>query len=120
MTHYTRILIETKDALGCSWGNPDFVLMNPPFTSYQKMSESDRKAVRTILGKLAKGRPDKSMAFIWQAVQVLKPGAIVASVLPSVVCHSDDRLSSTARARLTFSSMDSALADQIKGLGFLL
>jgi len=71
------------DALQADWGSPDIILMNPPFASYKNMSDDERTACKAILGDLGVGLFDKAMAFIWKAVQSVKAGGIVASVLPS-------------------------------------
>src|SRR5665213_3329 len=77
--------IERIDALLANWPAADLILMNPPFQSWQDMSSSEQSAVTTVLGPLAQGRPDKALAFIWRAFQSLKPGGVLAAILPGAL-----------------------------------
>lgn len=77
--------ITEADALVENWGQPDIVLMNPPFVAWESTGKADRVQLQTILGNLAKGRPDKSMAFLWRATQSIGTGGTVASVLPAAM-----------------------------------
>ena len=78
-----KICITERNAFLCHWGQPDLILMNPPFVSYQNMDEKDKKETRDVLGPLAAGRFDKSMAFVWRAIQAMKPGSALATVVPA-------------------------------------
>ena len=78
-----EVTIEEADALQHDWGSPDVILMNPPFVPWPTMSLVEQSVVKEVLGQLVRGRADKAMAFIWAATQALKPGAAVASVLPT-------------------------------------
>jgi hypothetical protein len=84
-----RAEIQQLNALRSDWGNPHLVLMNPPFSSYTDMSLEDRESCRDVLGDLARGHFDKAMAFIWKAICDVRPGGLVASVLPSSLLESD-------------------------------
>lgn len=71
------------DSLYADWGSPDVILMNPPFIPYQRMHESERAQVVNILGNVAKGRADMTMAFVWKACVQIAPGGAIASVVPA-------------------------------------
>jgi hypothetical protein len=76
------------DALTADWGQPDVILMNPPFASVNEMSPDERAVARDILGKAGHGKFDKSMAFMFKAAASLRPGGQMASVLPSTLFDS--------------------------------
>lgn len=65
--------------------NADVVLMNPPFVSYQDMGPEVQDVVRSYLGERYRFRPDFSMVFIGKALDNLKEGGTLASLLPSGV-----------------------------------
>lgn len=67
------------------WGEFDLILMNPPFAAYRDMTDADQHLCKGILGEAAVGQFDKAMAFIWRAIQHVKPNGVVASVLPSTL-----------------------------------
>ena len=76
--------VECADSLDMtSWGEPDLILMNPPFISWDDMHDNDRNSVKEILagGRFAR-LPDASVAFVAKAVDSLKPGAVLATVVP--------------------------------------
>lgn len=76
------IAIDEEDAIGAEWGTPDLILTNPPFASWDSMDDSERNVVAAHLpGHTRSG--DKAMVFAWLAVQALRPGAVLASVLPA-------------------------------------
>ena len=66
-----------------SWGSPDMILMNPPFTSWKSMNQGDRELVQASLGPVYMGRADTALAFVARAIEHLEPGAVVASVVPA-------------------------------------
>ena len=82
--------IAEKDALVESWGEPDVILMNPPFGSWVSMTLAERDLVKSALGQLAgKGKlPDKAMGFVWKGVGSLKSGGVLASVVPAPLLES--------------------------------
>lgn len=80
--------VRTANALEEPWGTPDAVLMNPPFVRWDGMDRSDRELVSGALGHLTVGRPDKAMAFVWKGVEALRPGAVLASLLPASLFES--------------------------------
>jgi adenine-specific DNA-methyltransferase len=83
-----RWQVQQRDALQTDWGKPNFVLTNPPFGAWKKMSAPDREIVRKALGDVFEGHTDKSMAFVWRAMQSLQPGGAVASIVPSPALES--------------------------------
>jgi len=80
-----QFTIAEQDALQCDWPRADLVLMNPPFVRWQELDSAKRDAVRQCLGPLFRGRPDLAMAFLLKAVNALKPGGVMASVLPAAL-----------------------------------
>lgn len=64
------------------WGKPDIILMNPPFIPWRSMSDADRTEAEQVLGPLLKGHADKALAFLWKAIQSLRPGAALGTLLP--------------------------------------
>jgi adenine-specific DNA-methyltransferase len=63
--------------------NLDVVVMNPPFLSWQDMSEEQREAITGVLGTLSKNRPDLSSAFVLRAASTITSSGVLASVLPA-------------------------------------
>lgn len=86
-----KVTVDLKqvDALDEDWGTPSAVFMNPPFVSYRDM-DGERDKVKGILGNLAKGHYDKSMAFVWKAAKAVAAGGVLASVIPSVFLDSSN------------------------------
>ena len=80
--------IKQADALQIDWGVADLILTNPPFGAWRKMNAADQKATDQTLRSLKHGHADKAMAFIWKAVESLKPGGVCASILPSPLLES--------------------------------
>jgi predicted RNA methylase len=83
--------IEQRDFLEIDKPVPDadVILMNPPYLSWQDMTEVDRKKVREVLGASYKGRPDMSMAFVQRAVDSVGPNALLGILLPVGVVAGD-------------------------------
>jgi len=75
--------IQEVDALTAEWGNPHAILMNPPFTRWRDMSESEQHQVVAVLGDLQTGHSDKAMPFLLKAAEAVSAGGTIASVLPS-------------------------------------
>lgn len=66
----------------------DVVLMNPPFASLMSLSEEQKEVIRKLLGARTT-RPNLAAAFLLRASQCVRPGGILASVLPASVLTSD-------------------------------
>lgn len=77
------LLITNGDALEEHWGNPDVVLMNPPFIPWQRLSGAQQKTLHTVLGNLVQGRADLAIAFLKKAADQIVEGGTVATVLPA-------------------------------------
>ncbi len=75
--------ISESNALKIEWPRAHFILTNPPFAAWNKMSAADRETVAGSLGQLFKGHPDKAMAFVWKSVESLQSDGIVACIVPS-------------------------------------
>ena len=81
--------IDERDSLGDkTWQSANVVLMNPPFTSWNDMSDGERDCVRTILGDLYHDHADKSLAFVQKAIGKLRPGDVLACVVPAPLLES--------------------------------
>ncbi len=82
----TRLTMEVMagDALSRDWPtNVDFVLMNPPFLSWQDMTEAQRTNVQESMGALASRRPDLASVFVLRAADCLGPTGTLGSVIPA-------------------------------------
>lgn len=72
------------------WARADVVLMNPPFRSWERMSDSEREWVRAALASGPKvGRPDLSAGFVSRALEALRPRGVLATLVPAGVLASD-------------------------------
>ncbi len=88
------ILVIEGDSLKMErWNTADIILMNPPFISWGRMRGDDQQTVKRVLRGHYSGRPDYSTAFISKAVESLKPGAILASIVPASFMESKSALS---------------------------
>ena len=86
--HSFRVHVDIRpgDALDpISWVPADIILMNPPFRSWEEMTPAERDWVRMIVGGPKKGRPDLCVGFIEKAIDCLKPGGVLATLLPAGV-----------------------------------
>ena len=84
------IKIINGDALKLeTWQDADLILMNPPFVSWTRMEQDDQETVKVVLGGRYRRRPDYSTAFVCKAVDSLKPGAVLASIVPASFLDSD-------------------------------
>jgi adenine-specific DNA-methyltransferase len=78
--------IQRRDSLSADheWpANLDLVLMNPPFVSWENMTDVQRGIVRDALGPQLQKRPDLSAAFLFRASKSLRPGGVLGAVLPA-------------------------------------
>jgi len=66
----------------------NILLMNPPFLSWEALSNEQKSAVRKILGSTFAGRPDLSTAFIQKALGQLSDGGTLATLVPRGVLDS--------------------------------
>ena len=71
------------DSLTVDWGQPDIVVMNPPYKAWKDLSAKDREIVSSVLGKHKVGKPDLYMAFLAKAAESLSQGGVLAAVFPS-------------------------------------
>jgi adenine-specific DNA-methyltransferase len=81
-----RLEIECRDSLETEEPWPDGVdlcLMNPPFVSYERMTNEQREIVaRALVPELGR-RHDMSTAFVWKAARVLAPGGVLGTIIPA-------------------------------------
>lgn len=80
-----EVVLEQRDALELdTWDTgARLILMNPPFISWQGMSNEQRERLTARLGSLASKRPDYASAFFLSATQALPQGGTVGAVLPA-------------------------------------
>lgn len=81
-----KLEIECRDSLESEELWPDGVhlcLMNPPFVSYERMTNEQRDAVARALAPELGRRHDMSTAFVWKATQVLAPGGVLGTIIPA-------------------------------------
>ncbi|MBU0611248.1 MAG: N-6 DNA methylase, partial [Armatimonadetes bacterium] len=107
--------ITQRNALHDEWGEPDVILMNPPFTAWDNMSVDDQQAVSRTLGDVRQGRPDKCMAFVSRAVSSLAGGGAASFVLPSAML---DNISARPWREQLSQRMNIELVGRFKGYGY--
>ncbi len=79
--------IEQNNSLQREWDSADLILMNPPFIPVNRLDPVMRDDLKSVLGDMFKGRADIAMGFVWKAARSLKPGGVLASVLPAALLH---------------------------------
>lgn len=86
----------------------DVLLMNPPFRPWQAMEDAERQQVKKILGQLYSGRPNLSMVFVLKAIDKLRTGGTLGTLLPVGVLASESarkwRSALLERGRIEFLS----------------
>ena len=82
-----EVVLEQRDALALdAWDTgASLILMNPPFISWQGMSEAQKQRLTERLGPLASKRPDYASVFFYNAVSALPNEGVVGAVLPASV-----------------------------------
>lgn len=76
--------ISQHDSLKEQWpSETSLLLMNPPFVSYEQLTSEQKDSVRTVMGRLARGRMEYSNAFIYKALDSLRHGAVIGTIIPS-------------------------------------
>jgi len=99
-----RVEIAQKDSLRQAWPDAtNLLLMNPPFVSYEQLTTEQREAIRAVMGGLAAGRTEYSNAFLYKAVESLKPNAVLGAIIPSSFYESDAALRLRDSIRLRMS-----------------
>ncbi|MFN8368256.1 MAG: N-6 DNA methylase [Candidatus Kapaibacterium sp.] len=67
----------------------DVCVSNPPFISYNNLTDSTREKLKDVLGEYSYGRPDIYLAFLKIAVDILNDGGIGLFVLPNTFLVSE-------------------------------
>lgn len=75
--------LDVADSLVSPLDPADLILMNPPFVSWLALTEEQRVHMRDALAGSFKGRGDYSMAFISRAIDLLRPGGVIGTLLPA-------------------------------------
>jgi len=104
------------DSLMQEWGEPDIILMNPPFLPWRRIDSKTRNAIEGSLADLFHGHADTAIAFIGKAAHTLRPGAVMATVLPAALLGSE----SAAKLRLSLSGPDwrMVVLGRVRGYGY--
>ena len=74
--------IEVGDSLTARLPVADVVLMNPPFISWTALTSQQRSHMEEVLGRQLPGRGDYSMAFVTRALEALRLGGALGTLLP--------------------------------------
>lgn len=77
-----RVSVEVNDSLSEAFPFADVILMNPPFISWQALTEAQREQMHNALGFRLSGRGDYSMAFVIRAIEALNPGGALGTLFP--------------------------------------
>lgn len=81
--------IEKKDSLAEKWPDDcDYIFMNPPYSSWEQMDESQKENVRMILGDNA-SKPNLSAVFYYKATQSIVKHGVIGCVAPSSMMVSE-------------------------------
>jgi adenine-specific DNA-methyltransferase len=99
------------------WGEPDIILMNPPFTSWVAMSDAERGVIKSTLGDWYSGHSDSAIAFIAKAVRSLRPGSVLGTVLPSALLESK-AAAKFRRAVLRAPDISIRMIGRFRGYGY--
>ena len=75
--------IRTDDSLAQSLPEADLIVMNPPFIAWAALDASQRERTREALGTDVEDQPDYSAAFVTRALEALRPGGALGTLLPA-------------------------------------
>jgi len=110
----TKLNIINDDSLAREWGDPDIILMNPPFLPWRRVDSKIRSAVKNSLGDLFHGHADTAIAFIAKAVRALRPGGVLATVMSAPLLRSE----SASRLRSLLSGPEWRIVILGRGRGY--
>ena len=87
--HDVSLNTEVIDSLSeDEWPVCDIVIMNPPFGSWNQMTEEQRESVSSILTDRRRGKADLAHAFLFKAAGSVRERGVVAAVIPASVLDS--------------------------------
>lgn len=80
-----RVTIDLRivDSLTEEWPDVDVIIMNPPFGSWNFMTDQQRESVKDILGSASHGKVDLAHAFIYRAAETVGSKGVLAAVIPA-------------------------------------
>ena len=108
--------IREGDSLERGWQSPDVILMNPPFLPWKSLDAPARKKVRDALGDLYGGHADTAIAFLARAAGELKPGGVLAAVLPATMLQS--KSAERVRAALSGPGWRAVCVGRVRDYGY--
>jgi len=111
-----NVEIINGDSLTQEWGEPDIILMNPPFLPWRRVDEKTRRTVTRSLGELSHGHTDAAIAFIAKAACALKPGGVIATVMPASLLQS--KSASKLRLLLSGTEWRMVILGRVRGYGY--
>ncbi|WP_310558699.1 N-6 DNA methylase [Flavobacterium sp.] len=89
-TKTIEIEIIEKDTLDeQNWGEFHFILMNPPFVSWERLESIDQEKVRASLEDFFSNKPNLASPFFYKALKSLKPNGVLGCVLPTSIFNAD-------------------------------
>lgn len=89
-TKTIEIEIVEKDTLDeQNWGEFHFILMNPPFVSWELLENIDQEKVKETLGESFSNKPNLASPFFYKALKSLKSNGVLGCVLPSSIFNAD-------------------------------
>lgn len=102
-----------EDSLTQKWNNDnDLVLMNPPFVSWELLSNKNSKdAVKDTLGINFSGKPNQASAFFYKSIQCLNKDGVIGCIIPSSLLTLD------AYKKLRIETYDLITIDLVGKLG---
>lgn len=77
-----ELRLEASDSLTNHLPAADVVLMNPPFVSWAALTSTQRSNMQQVLGSHLVGRGDYCMAFVTRALESLRSGGALGTLLP--------------------------------------
>ena len=110
-----KLDIEECDSLTARLPSADVVLMNPPFLAWKALNSEQRAHMKHVLGDRLFGRGDYCMAFVSRALEALREGGALGTLLPGslLVLQGADRwrasIAEAARVRFIASLGDYGL-----------
>ena len=86
-------LKQVDNSLTEEWSkNIDLMLMNPPFISWNQMTDSERRIVADTMNTSYSSKPNIAAAFLKKAIDSLQSKSVIGCVIPSAILNGDSYL----------------------------